>query len=113
MSIEKADTVDFIGVEKKSGQIALAISDHLDWNDEKAHLLKLQDKINTYLSFIESGEVYDAYPQAIDKSFVIKVYGKYALTDAAKRFYRKAGATLRKAGFGLRFIGRKRSGEAT
>jgi hypothetical protein len=57
MSVEQKDVIDAIGVNKESGEVVLTISDHLDWEDTSAHLLVLQDKINTYIAFIESGEI--------------------------------------------------------
>lgn len=35
------------------------VCDHIDGSDEDAHLSLLQDKLNTYLAFIESGEVFE------------------------------------------------------
>lgn len=42
----------------------LTISDHLDWDNEQGHLRTLQEKLNLYLAFIESGELLVKYPQA-------------------------------------------------
>jgi hypothetical protein len=42
MSIEQTDVVDFVGIDKKSGDALLTISDHLAWDqDEDEHLLLL------------------------------------------------------------------------
>ncbi|MEL6879444.1 MAG: DUF6572 domain-containing protein, partial [Cyanobacteria bacterium J06607_10] len=42
MSIEQKDKVDFIGINKETGYVSLAISDHLDWSDTQLHLQLLQ-----------------------------------------------------------------------
>lgn len=42
MSIEQADVIDAIVVDKETGQVVLTISDHLEWGDD--HLLLLQEK---------------------------------------------------------------------
>ena len=54
MSVEKIDKVDFVSTTEK-GIIRLTISDHLEWASKNEHLLILQNKINAYLNFIESG----------------------------------------------------------
>lgn len=56
MSIIDKDKIDSIGINKDNGKVILEISDHLDWSCEYEHLVMLQDKINSYLSFIESGD---------------------------------------------------------
>lgn len=48
------------------------ISDHLDWDDELEHIHALQEKINAYLRFVESGEILGKYPQAAGKTPVIR-----------------------------------------
>src|SRR2546427_9504377 len=57
MPVENHGLVDAIGVVKESGAVALTISNHVDWEDSRAHLLSLQEKLNRYLAFIESGEL--------------------------------------------------------
>jgi len=96
MSIEESDIVDAMGTDAESGLIHLTISDHLPWNEH--HLLKLQAKLNTYLSFVESGEVYASYPAAFGKAMVIDTFLKYRPTPEAAEFLAAAGQTLRQAG---------------
>lgn len=59
MSIVDAGVVDWLGVDKESGEVFLVLVDGLDWDDTPAHLSLLQAKLNAYLSFVESGEVYE------------------------------------------------------
>lgn len=63
MTIEQANTVDLISVDRTT-KVVKTISDHLDWTDQATHLLLLQDKINCYLAFIESGELRVSYAKA-------------------------------------------------
>jgi hypothetical protein len=53
----------------------LTISDHLVWGDE--HLYMLQEKINKYIDFIESGDIYEKYEQAVGKKFVIELIYRF------------------------------------
>lgn len=46
-----------VATQPDSDVVKLIIADHLDWTDIDSHSQLLQDKINTYLSFIESGQM--------------------------------------------------------
>ena len=96
MSIEHTDTVDLIGTDK-TGMVVLTISDHLEWNDE--HLLLLQEKLNSYLSFIESGEIFESYPSAKNSNIRIDVVCKYEPTTEGASFLSKCADIITKAGF--------------
>jgi hypothetical protein len=63
MSVEEFGVIDAIGVEAATGKVVLTVSDHLDWLDEEGHERKLQEKLNTCLSFICSA------PGCLDTSF--------------------------------------------
>ena len=58
MAVDQTRVVDTVGLETETGAVILTIYDHLDWSDTLAHQTVLQEKINTYLLFIESGEIY-------------------------------------------------------
>lgn len=80
MSIEQSDKIDFISTTK-SGKVQLTISDHLEWNDEEMHLLILQKKINAYLDFIQSEQIFEDYPNAKNRKLKISVSMKYEPTE--------------------------------
>jgi hypothetical protein len=102
MSVEQEDVIDAIGIDQ-AGMVTLAISDHLDWSEENEHLVLLQNKINTYLRFLESGEILENYPQAKGKPCSIEIVGKHDLCEPAQAFLQQAKLVLDDAGFGLRF----------
>jgi hypothetical protein len=104
MSVEDADKIDFTGFDPKTGAVHLVISDHLDWAEQEGeHLLILQDKLNSYLSFIETGQIYKDLPKAIGRKIIIRVMGKYPLSDEARKFYQLASRGIEDAGFSLQF----------
>lgn len=89
MSVNDTRIIDAVGVEKITNYVVLTIMDQLDWEDEQKHLVLLQDKINTYISFIESGELVEAYPEAKNRKTAISVVGKHKPTPDAIRFFLK------------------------
>ncbi|EGU30886.1 hypothetical protein VIBRN418_16406 [Vibrio sp. N418] len=97
MTIEQLDKVDFIAHDDE--KVTLVISDHLEWDDGNEKLLMLQDKLNLYLSFIESGEIYERYPIANGKLFEIRVVSKYQPNHEAEQFISLVSKVVSDAGF--------------
>ena len=100
MTIEDTSTVDAIGTDKVTGAVHLTITDHLAWGRDN-HLRLLQAKINLYLGFIESGEIYASYPNAKGRLLVIDVYMKFRPTEDAVRFLKHAEAVTAHYGVSL------------
>ncbi len=95
MSIEKTKVIDFIGIEEASNSVVLTISDYL---------FLLQEKLNNYLAFIESGELIEAYSDAKDKKPIISIIGKEPLPCEGEKFIRQASKIMKEEGIELRFI---------
>lgn len=57
MSITETGKIDIIASRPNSSAVKLVITDHLTWDDLDTHARLLQEKINTYLDFVESGQL--------------------------------------------------------
>ncbi|HEY2914426.1 MAG TPA: DUF6572 domain-containing protein [Candidatus Angelobacter sp.] len=101
MSVDQPKVIDFIGIDKTSGEVTLTITDHLDWNNSPEHQVILQDKINSYLAFIESGEILKSYPDAKGRPVAIKVMFKYKPDQEGQQFLTRAKQVIESAGFSL------------
>ena len=99
MSIEQSHAIDWLAVDAASATCTLAIIDHLPW--DAAHLQALQAKLNRYLQFIQSGEIFTADPDAADCELVIAVRAIHAPDTVAERFIEAARSVLGDAGIGL------------
>ncbi|MDD3744247.1 MAG: hypothetical protein PHX54_11540 [Lentimicrobiaceae bacterium] len=86
MSVENIHVIDTISVDTEN-RIVLTISDHLKWNNK--HLVLLQNKINSYIDFIESGQIYEQYPDIKEEQIVISVATKYAPNKEAESFFKE------------------------
>jgi len=98
-TITDTNKIDLIGIDKECNYINLEIIDPIDWEDEEEHLSLLQMKINTYLSFIESGQIYESKPEGKGKKIVIIVAFSYALTVNAIKFLFTVANILHDAGY--------------
>lgn len=105
MSILEANKIDMIGVpsDNPANVVVLGITDHLTWigGDEYDHLMLLQEKLNHYIAFIESGEINVAFPAAVGLNPVIRLLAKFEPSAAGKEFISVASATLMNAGVRL------------
>ena len=101
MTVEQADKVDIISIDP-TGRVILTVSDHLDWSETVQHQLILQTKLNTYLAFIESGEILQSYPDSKGRAITIKVVFKYKPDEEGERFLERAVTFIQSAGFTLR-----------
>ena len=102
MSVDQKDTVDFISTSPE-GNVMLTISDHLPWDKKNEHLLALQDKLNSYLMFIESGEIFESYPTAKSKSLIIEVVMKYKPNEVVLVFLTQSKNTIENTGVQLKW----------
>jgi hypothetical protein len=113
MAVDNPDVVDAIGIERSSGIVSLTISDHLEWDDHNSHLLVLQEKINRYLAFIESGELLESYPKAVGRPVRIDVICKYKPTQTAKEFLDQARQVIEGGGWSFSWRVLETSGSAS
>jgi len=107
MSVVDAQIIDMWGIPKDDpSKMVLAISGHLGWekSEQGEHLLMLQEKINTNIAFIESGEIFTTRPSIEGKTPVIQVIDKYQLSLEAETFISRATPALREGGIELEFV---------
>ena len=102
MAIDDTDKIDIL-FRDKEGHAVLVIADHLDWEkfDEGDHLLLLQEKLNTYLAFIDGGQLVKERPDWKGLPVVIQVDAMHAPSEKALQFYRMAGKAIADAGVSL------------
>lgn len=100
MTVEQISVIDAIGTNTSTGAVHLTVSDHLEWNQE--HIATLQEKLNSYLAFVESGEINSAYPNAVGRKIVIDLVLKHRPNKEATSFLSKVGEIIESSG--LSFI---------
>lgn len=102
MSIENIYVIDLVSIDK-AGKVVLTVVDDLKWDKENVHLLKLQNKLNSYLDAIDNGSLYENYPKAKGRQIVIDVSLKYFPNADGEEFLRRAMETMESAGYGFTY----------
>ena len=92
MPLEQTDKIDALGLESETGCAVLTIADSWHWDDEREHLSALQEKLNAYFEFIESGQVWESYPAATGRQLRINVVFRFRPPAVATEFLAKAAA---------------------
>lgn len=103
MALDKTNVIDFVSVKEDSAKVWLTIADDLDWQDENKHIFLLQEKINSYLTFIENGELYRAYPEANGRDLTIEIYARFPIPEMGEKFMKKVNAVITGAGYGFSY----------
>ncbi len=101
MTVEQAKVVDAVGTDTSTGRVNLTIADHLEWDTD--HLVKLQEKLNSYLAFVESGEIYTVYPASMDRAIAIDLVLKYRPNAEAETFLAQVRSIVEGAGLAFHY----------
>lgn len=103
MTEDRLKLIDSIIIESDFGLCTLNIVDPSPWVSGDDHLSELQAKINNALQYIESSEIYIAYPASRGFDMAIHLQFIYAPDDAAQHFLQEAQNVLGDAGYELSF----------
>lgn len=100
MTVADTGTVDAILRDRTS--IELLIVDHLPWDkDERVHLWLLQEKINKYLAYVESGEFLRSYPDDAGIPVSVRIMVQYPVSPSGLDFLTRVRFIIEMAGFAL------------
>ncbi len=104
MSITETNKIDIVGTRPGSRVVRLVIADHLDWKDFQGHAELLQAKVNTYLEFIESGQMQRTTnpPMPADPQVEILLTAQHTPSDEAERFLAQVTNFLQQSGIGFK-----------
>ena len=75
--------IDLFAVDQKSGDVLLVMNELRPWTGGDKQLHELQEKFNTYASFILDGEMTEAHPELKDRAARIELRCRHLPSDAA------------------------------
>ena len=96
MSVLDKNVIDGVAVDDNN-KLILLLSDHLNWKDEYWHLINLQEKINHYITYIETKQYKKIYPNYEIKDVVIDIHLMHFVTSKCFEFINSVNATLSEA----------------
>ena len=75
--------IDLFAVDEKTNEIFLAMHESRPWDGSDERLHQLQEKFNTYVSFLLDGEMIAAHPELAGKTARIELRCDYMPDDRA------------------------------
>lgn len=103
MTIENADVIDGMGVDDRTSEVVLIISDHLPWQNEADHFSLLELKIGKYLDFIQGGQLFETMKGLEGRPIRIDVIYEHEPTELAMTFFNAAAQQLQEIGIVLSY----------
>ena len=64
---ERTGVIDVIAQDAKTGEVVLVMNEPNEWDSSDEQLLSLQERFNTYVSFLLDGEMAEAHPELAGK----------------------------------------------
>ena len=105
MTIDDPQVVDFSSFDEQSLELRLLIADHLPWHENgREHLLALLEKLNVYVAYIESGQVFESHPRARSDRIVIGLCCLHAPTVGTLPALQSLVAQCEKSGLRLEVL---------
>lgn len=91
MAIDNTNVIDGIGIDKNGKALRLLLTDHLAWSGNNAlseydHLTLLQNKINAYISYLETKQYEEQYPEEKVEMAIIEIHFAYDITGNCEKF---------------------------
>lgn len=104
MAITDRDVVDSVAYEDSI--LLLQLYDHLDFEGEfeKDHMLMLQDKLNTYIWYIDSKQYQTTYPGKDFKKFHVKNFFMFEPSCLCKRFIAHVNGKLLSSNITVEYV---------
>lgn len=80
MTVENRDVVDLVSVDPLTGIVYLTLIEEREWGEAGKLLPDLQDKLNTYLEYVVSGQLSGDYPDLAGSSVAFRFHYLHELT---------------------------------
>jgi hypothetical protein len=101
MSLYDSDKIDLFSIRNNEFAVC-TLTEADDWADESNHLMLLQTKLNAYIAFIESRQIFEQ-ANAIGKKPLISIVFKHNPSEKAKQFLKQAEDVITNAGWLLEY----------
>ena len=84
------DQLDIVSLSADGGSVVLSMVETRPWDEKGANVLDLQKKVKAYLNYVETGQLWTAYPQSKGKKVEFRLHARYSLTPLAEEFIARA-----------------------
>ena len=96
--------IDLVAFDEIQKVVNLIIIDDQNWETPREHIDMIQEKILSYVAFIENGTFKKKYPSVADFDPLIKVVFEHKPTEEGLKFIGQVKTVLEDTGYQLEFI---------
>src|SRR6266496_3780446 len=97
MALEDTKSIDLV-CKGDANTVVLVVTDSLDWSEIKTHLYLLQEKLSSYCTYVENGQLYADFPAMRDARPVIEHIYFHAPPSETVGFFDRLGLALDERG---------------
>src|SRR4051812_47950882 len=101
VGINHPTTIDLVTHAPGEEVWRLVVIEQGAWDGSRAQLLKLQQKLNTYVAFAVDGGMEEKYPESVGRRRVIRLDLYHAPDEKTRSTLEKLGAAIEQEGLGF------------
>ena len=87
----------------KDGSAIFTIQDDQNWKQPYAHVRLVQQKVNSFLEFVASGQLFSTYPRARGRMLVLRLVFSHPPSEEGETYLETACKIVGNAGMHLRW----------
>jgi len=87
---QRHDKIDLVGLDRQRDRVILSIVETRPWSDDDRTLFDLQEKLNTYIGYVEQGRLVADYPQTRGKTVEFRLQTAFPLRARDEEFIEEA-----------------------
>ena len=84
--MQRHDKIDIIAFDRKGDKVVLSLIETREWGEDDKALFDLQEKLNTYIGYVDQGRLIEDYPNMRDKPVEFRLQTVFPLRSRDKEF---------------------------
>jgi hypothetical protein len=84
--MQRSGKIDIVGFDRKRDRAILSLIETRQWGDDDKTLFDLQEKLNTYIGYVEQGRLVEDYPQLRGKVIEFRLQTMFPLRPRDEEF---------------------------
>ena len=88
--MELHQQVDVVSQSPDGERVVLSMVETRNWGTDGANLMDVQQKLYAYLDFVETGQIWTAYPAMRGKKIEFRLHARFPLTKFEDEFFTRA-----------------------
>ncbi len=88
--MELHQQVDIVSQSPDGERVVLSMVETRNWGTDGSNLMDVQQKLYAYLDFVETGQIWTAYPAMRGKKIEFRLHARFVPTKFEEEFFTRA-----------------------